>query len=54
MSAYARGFARGNHLKRLERRGVIGAAKNNPYKTCCARDAWLTGFCASYYGKVEQ
>lgn len=51
MTAYEKGFARGKRLKRLERRGIIGAA-NNPYKTCCARDAWLTGFYASYYGKV--
>lgn len=51
MKAYERGYMRGQYLKRLERRGIIGAA-NNPYKRREARDAWLTGFYASYYGKA--
>jgi len=51
MKAYERGYMRGQYLKRLERRGVIGAAVN-PYKRREARDQWQQGFEDSYYGKA--
>lgn len=52
MNAYERGFKRGQYLKRLERKGVIGAA-DNPYKKPEQQTAWWQGFKDSYYGATH-
>ena len=52
MKAYKRGYTRGQYLKRLERKGVIGAAVN-PYKKPGHRAQWQQGFMDSYYGAAH-
>lgn len=53
MRSYKRGFMCARYLKRLERKGVIGAAVN-PYKKPEHRAQWQQGFTDSYYGKGEK
>lgn len=52
MKSYERGYMRGQYLKRLERKGIIGAAIN-PYKRKEPRDNWQQGFEDSYYRSAK-